>query len=118
MKIPSVFSWFDRAILGAIFVGLIVVGLGVVSALNAAIESIQLSKNVVNIAGKSLNATFQNTAITIQNQKLILEILKEIKNTTADNPQTTLGEQRENFQMTEQILGIVNSTNDTDMTGR
>jgi hypothetical protein len=111
------FSWFDRAILGAIFIGLVLVGIGVIHALNAAVESIEVSKGVVKVTDKILNATFENTELTIQNQKLIFEILEEIRNITANNPQTTLEEQQRSFQMTEDILGILNSTNATK-TGR
>jgi hypothetical protein len=49
MKTPSsIFGWFDRLILGAIFVGVLMVGIGMIKALEAATEAVIASKVAIN----------------------------------------------------------------------
>jgi hypothetical protein len=57
MKTPSVFSGFDRAILGAIFVGIVLVGLGMIFSLQASTEAVNVAKETSDKADRNFIAT-------------------------------------------------------------
>jgi hypothetical protein len=57
MNPPSVFSWFDRAILGAIFAGIVLVGLGMIFSLQAASDAVIIAKQTSGKADRNFVAT-------------------------------------------------------------
>jgi hypothetical protein len=57
MTVRQSFCWFDRIILGAIFIGVMLVGWGMIKALEASTEAVIVAKSVSDKSDRNFNAT-------------------------------------------------------------